>query len=76
MYQITLSKQRYHEVPDMLTWCKQHIGNGGWQYSPEGLYDAKWSFEQTFGNTTFRFIDARDYSRFVVKWEWTNNDRP
>lgn len=70
MYQITFSKQRYHEVPDMLTWCKQHIGEGGWQYETD--YNRKWFFEQIFGNTTFRFTDAQDYSKFVVKWEWAN----
>lgn len=73
MYQITFSKQRYHEVSDMLTWCKQHIGDGGWgRYQEDIFSDYEWDIEQMFGNTTFRFKDAKDYSKFLVKWEWAN----
>ena len=74
MYKITFGKDRYHQYPDMITWCETNIGQGGYKnYTLDRLPDDhKWCIDQVFGNTTFTFEDARDYSKFVVKWEWAN----
>ena len=74
MYKITFGRDRYHQHRDMEDWCRQHLGEGGWHtVNPDDLREeANWSIDQMFGNTTFRFKNARDYSKFVVKWEWAN----
>ena len=77
MYEIKLGREHYHHSREMIDWCEKYIGHGGWnsRYIDKLPVGYKWDVDQTFGYTTFRFEDARDYSKFVVKWDWTNNDR-
>lgn len=76
LYEIRFGKERYHQSREMIEWCEQNIGSGGWnsRYIDELPFEHKWDVDQMFGNTTFRFKNARDYSRFVVKWDWANNN--
>ena len=75
LYKITLGKDRYHQYREMIEWCEKHIGPGGWntRYIEHLPVDYKWDVDQVFGNTTFRFGDPKDLSKFLVKWEWANN---
>lgn len=73
-YRIVIGHDRYHESEDMIKWCREHIGYGDWnRFFKDNLQDdIKWDVEQMFGQTIFRFAEAKDYSKFVVKWEWAN----
>lgn len=75
VYKITFGKNRYHQYQEMIEWCEKHVGFGGYKtyFAEDGLRgECKWWIDQVFGNTTFGFSDPRDYSKFVVKWEWTD----
>lgn len=72
-YKITFGKDRYHEHREMEDWCRQYLGEGGWHTINNELPDdLNWTINQMFGSTTFRFRNAKDYSKFIVKWEWAN----
>lgn len=70
--EITFGKDRYYLNNDMESWCKQHIGHGGWTYaSPKdwrGMDDRVWVMHSMFGNTTFAFKHDRDALAFTLKW--------
>lgn len=74
IYKIRLGRDYYHRIHEITTWCEKNIGLGGWCCYQENMLfgDYKWDIEQLFGYTTFRFTDASDYSKFLVKWEWAN----
>ena len=70
MTQINFGKDRYHEIQDMESWCRDNIGAGGWVYADPGDWAAerKWAMSSAFGNTTFYFRDASDATAFTLKW--------
>ena len=59
-----ISKRRYHEVDDMILWCKNNIGRGG--YIPHE-YNS-WEIVGIFGNSTFRFKNEKDSVLFALRW--------
>lgn len=75
-YKITFGRDRYHQAEDMIEWCRKYIGEGDWnRHYADYLHGVNlWEVDQMFGNTTFRFADAKDYSKFIVKWEWANGN--
>ena len=74
LYKIKLGREYYHLIDAMKVWCEKNIGEGTWNSWHEDHLPVghKWDYDQMFGYTTFRFRDPRDYSKFVVKWEWTD----
>lgn len=64
MIEIEISKRRYHEVNDMVRWCTEQFGQGGWLAKP---YD-RWTLEQAFGESSFKFKDEKDATLFTLKW--------
>lgn len=72
MNSVTFDKNRYHEHPDMVDWCKANIGKGGWcalSIDRSLLPDNLWAIEAMFGNTTYSFERREDYELFLAKWE-------
>lgn len=76
LYKIRFDKNRYHQSRDMIEWCETHIGHGGWnsRYIDHLPVDYKWDVDTVFGMTTFRFSDPKDFSKFLVKWEWADGN--
>lgn len=74
MNEITFGKNRYHQQRDMEEWCQKNIGKGLWIYGRpgpetwEGMGNNLWAMWTMFGNTTFVFKNARDYTFFLLKW--------
>lgn len=72
MNEITFGKRRYHEIGAMEYWCAEHIGKGGWTYDTpktwKGLDNKVWVMYSMFGNTTFAFKEAKDFTFFVLRW--------
>lgn len=72
-YNIKFDRSRYHQINKMIEWCEKNIGAGNWTRYHANLPDEhEWDVDQKFGYTTFRFKTAKDYSKFLVKWEWAN----
>jgi hypothetical protein len=64
MFEVTFGKERYHQINDMVRWCKDNIGDGGWL---AGDHDW-WACEGAFGNTTFKFKRDADHTMFLLRW--------
>lgn len=64
MTEIAFDKRRYHEIQDMVSWCYNQFGQGGYLAKP---YD-RWTLEQAFGNSFFRFLDDKDATLFALRW--------
>ena len=63
-HSIDLDKTRYHEREDMIQWCRDNIGRGG--YIPHD-YNV-WEIDTIFGNSTFRFRNQQDAVLFALRW--------
>jgi hypothetical protein len=64
MFECTFDKGQYHLVNEMVRWCKDNIGDGGWLARNGDL----WSCEGVFGRTTFKFMREDDYTLFLLRW--------
>lgn len=64
MTEISFSKDRYHEIQYMVSWCYLQFGDGGYLAKP---YD-RWTLEQAFGQSWFRFKDPADATLFALRW--------
>lgn len=62
---VGFNKRMYHLNGAMESWCKEHVGPGGWLNAPEDL----WTISSVFGNTTFTFKYERDATLFALKWK-------
>jgi len=71
MNYITFGKDKYHLHLEMQAWCDQNIGHGLWigeQYPKDWAGMPDWTIHSMFGNTTFAFKDARNYTLFILRW--------
>lgn len=64
---VTFGKDRFHQQEEMIRWCKQNIGDGGWSQSLT-QESKKWRVDSMFGNTDFWFKEEKDYLLFCLKW--------
>jgi hypothetical protein len=64
MFEVTFGKERYHQVNDMVRWCKDTFGDGGWLAREHDT----WACESAFGRTTFKFKRDADYTLFLLRW--------
>jgi hypothetical protein len=69
---IIFDNTRYHEHLDMIAWCEQNIGHGGWAFSIpkswESLGSKLWAVSTGFGNTTFAFKEEKYLTIFLLRW--------
>ena len=70
MIEIEFGKERYHTNDDMVVWCRENIGSGGWVFAnPDDWEEGrKWAISSQFGNTTFYFNDDKDATMFTLRW--------
>lgn len=67
MTEVVMSKRMYHLQADMVDWCKQHIGDGGWKWGSNQI-DGKWNVVSAFGTTFFNFVNPADATAFALRW--------
>jgi hypothetical protein len=68
---IVFGKDKYHLQGEMQAWCDQNVGQGLWigeQYPKDWTDMPDWTIHSMFGNTTFAFKDARNYTLFTLRW--------
>ena len=64
-YQVSVDKQKYHNLAEMQTWCRESIGSGGYVAHQEWDH---WHLETMFGNSTFSFKCEQDAVLFALRW--------
>jgi hypothetical protein len=73
--EVRFGKNRYHQHKEMIDWCSESLGPGGWTYDTPKDWTAwggQWAIHCTFGNTVFAFKEEKDASMFILRWEWQN----
>ena len=63
---LRFGKRWYHMHNEMITWCNENIGPGGWGSYPVG--DEVWMITCDFGNTKFHFANSKDALAFKFKF--------
>ncbi len=66
LIELQFDKDRYHLQRDMVQWCEQNLGPGG--YTGVDPYTSTWSWNSMFGSTFFYFKNERDATLFSLKW--------
>jgi hypothetical protein len=66
LVEIQFGKDQYHLQRDMVRWCEQNLGPGG--YTGVDPYNHSWSWNSMFGSTFFHFKNERDATLFSLKW--------
>lgn len=72
MQVIRFDRDRYHQIEEMQTWCRENIGGGGWTQgydSDDWVGIRSWSIDSTFGVTRFRFKHDIDATFFLMQWK-------
>ena len=64
MENVEFGRDKYHLQGEMVKWCKENIGKGGWLQA-EG---AVWSVDSAFGTTFFKFVNESDATLFRLRW--------
>jgi len=64
---ISFGQDRFHQQEEMISWCKRHCGDGGWQAITKSD-KARWSVDSMFGHTHFFFKEEKDLVLFSMKW--------
>jgi hypothetical protein len=64
-YQIHFDKDRYHQVREIIEWCLEHIGDGGYIGHPK---DAVWFVVTAFGKSSWLFRTNQDATLFALRW--------
>jgi hypothetical protein len=71
--EVRFGKDRYHQHEEMIKWCKEVIGYGGWSWVTPDSWDRVggklWLVHSAFGNTVFAFKEEKDASMFILRWE-------
>ncbi len=68
LIRLSFGKDRFHEQRDMLSWCEENFGDGGYYSFTKNPDTARWSIDSMFGNTHFFFRDSKDAVLFGLKW--------
>ena len=66
MIRIEFGKDQWHQINNMVQWCRDNLGDSGWLY---GNPDVMWCVESAFGNTMFTFRQEQDAILFSLKWK-------
>lgn len=62
MISITLNKKVYHKQMKFVDWCRENIGQGGW--NPQEDCGNLWGITSGFGCTTMYFLKDKDRINF------------
>lgn len=66
---VTLGKDRYHQQQEIIRWCRETLGPGGWNRSLV-INDSGdvWRVDSMFGHTHFWFREEKHYMLFCLRW--------
>ena len=64
MIEFVFDKHSHHLQNEMVQWCEENIGLGGWLNEPYYI----WHVRAIFGNTFFMFEHEKDATAFSLKW--------
>jgi hypothetical protein len=64
MIEFVFDKHSHHLQNEMVRWCEENIGPGGWLNEPYYI----WHVSAVFGNTFFKFKHKKDAAAFSLKW--------
>lgn len=65
MIEFVFDKHSEHLQNEMVRWCEENIGPGGWLNEPYYI----WHVSAIFGNTFFKFKDKKDAVLFSSRWQ-------
>ncbi len=65
-HQVHFGKDRYHQVEDMLGWCENQFGEGGYIYSANDT--ERWALVIAFGKSSWLFKNPEDATMFALRW--------
>jgi len=65
-YQVHFTKDRYHQVQDMVGWCTDQFGDGGYIHS--SVKNQRWALAIAFGNSSWLFKNSEDATLFALRW--------
>jgi hypothetical protein len=63
---VEFGKRWYHMHNEMMQWCEDNIGPGGWGSYPVG--NETWMIGCNFGHTKFYFINSVDALAFKFRF--------
>lgn len=63
--EVDIGKNQYHELREMIAWCKEQFGAGGYLKDQE----SQWFLETAFGNSVFYFKQGSHATAFALKWK-------
>ena len=64
MIEFVFDKHSHHLQNEMVRWCEENIGPGGWLNEPYYI----WHVRAVFGNTFFMFEHQKDATAFSLRW--------
>ena len=64
MIEFVFDKHSHHLQNEMVRWCEENIGPGGWLNEPYYI----WHVRAVFGNTFFMFEHEKDAIAFSTRW--------
>lgn len=70
MIEVTLGRHYYAQHLDIIHWCRQNLGPGGWEQEVEdwSLEDWNWCVRLVFGNTELTFKNKELAAKFAAHW--------
>jgi hypothetical protein len=66
-YQVHFEKDRYRQVEDMMGWCIDNIGEGGYIFSTNNI-ERRWALVLAFGKSSWLFKNQDDATMFALRW--------
>ena len=72
VYEFLLGKSQYHLLDQMVAWCSEHLGEGGWtglgaQTWAQHVLHA-WGIHWGMGRGGMYFRHASDCTAFALRW--------
>lgn len=65
---IMLGRDYYSLQGEIMDWCKQNVGPGGW-YPSSGDKNFLWAIESSFGHVSISFRNQEDLMWFSLIWQ-------
>lgn len=70
LIEIHFDRRAYHLINEMMNWCYNNIGKGGYGMPLDSHNDSNraWGIDVAFGNSTFYFCKETDAMMFGLRW--------
>lgn len=63
-YKTEIGREKYHLHNDIMQWCNDNIGPGGYRQNTNQV----WDMSIVFGTATYYFKYERDLLLFILRW--------